>query len=37
MTGGSLPSFTFQLVIFPSVIVGDMAGIVKLCADKDLA
>lgn len=24
------PSFTFQLAIFPSVMVGDMAGMVKL-------
>ena len=26
------PSLTFQLAMFPSVIVGDIAGIVKFCA-----
>ena len=26
------PSFTFQLAMFPSVIVGDIAGMVKFCA-----
>jgi hypothetical protein len=26
------PSFTFHFAMFPSVIVGDMAGIEKLCA-----
>ena len=30
-----LPSFTFQLAMFPSVIVGDIAGIVKFCAARD--
>jgi len=30
-----LPSLTFQLAMFPSVIVGDMAGIVRFCAARD--
>ena len=29
---GMVPSLTFQLEILPSVIVGDIAGIVKFCA-----
>lgn len=32
----ALPSLTFQLAMFPSVIVGDMAGIVRFCAASDL-
>jgi len=32
-----LPSLTFQLAIFPSVIVGDIAGIVKFWATSVLA
>lgn len=28
------PSLTFQLAMFPSVMVGDMAGMVKLCASR---
>ena len=31
-----LPSLTFQLAMFPSVIVGDIAGIVKFCAARVL-
>ena len=31
----SIPSLTFQVAMFPSVIVGDMAGIVKFCAASD--
>lgn len=30
------PSVTFQLAMFPSVIVGDIAGIVKLWAANGL-
>ena len=32
-----LPSLTFQLAMFPSVIVGDIAGIVKFWAARILA
>ncbi len=32
-----IPSLTFQLAMFPSVIVGDMAGMVKLCAANERA